>query len=119
MSKINCLIPSLCLILPQISLLPVLYYIYVSCALLCIGIYLLLTRTNAVMALMGVELMFNAGNLNLVAFSQSDPEKQGWFFSLFLFVIVACESAIALVIFYLLSKHKGDPELDKEMSLKG
>lgn len=71
------------------------------------------------MALMGVELMFNAGNLNLVAFSQSDPAKQGWFFSLFLFVIVVCESAIALVIFYLLAKHKGDAELDKGMSLKG
>jgi NADH-quinone oxidoreductase subunit K len=71
------------------------------------------------MALMGVELMFNAGNLNLVAFSQHDPTKQGWFLSLFLFVVVVCESAIALVIFYLLSRHKGDAELDKAMSLKG
>ena len=71
------------------------------------------------MALMGVELMFNAANLNLVAFSQNDPTKQGWFFSLFLFVVVACESAVALVIFYLLAKYKGDPELDKGMEMKG
>lgn len=80
---------------------------------------MLLTRTNAVMALMGVELMFNAANLNLVAFSQNDPTKQGWFFSLFLFVVVACESAVALVIFYLLAKFKGDSELDKGMEMKG
>ncbi len=99
--------------------MPIIYYLYVSCALLCIGLYLLLTRTNAIMALMGIELMFNAGNLNLVAFSQNDPAKQGWFFSLFLFAVIVCESAVALIIFYLLSKYKGSPELDKEMSLKG
>ena len=71
------------------------------------------------MALMGVELMFNAANINLVAFSQNDPTKQGWFFGLFLFVIVACESVVALAIFYLLAKQKGDPELDKANSMKG
>ena len=71
------------------------------------------------MALMGVELMFNAANLNLVAFSQNDLLKQGWFFSLFLFVVVACESVIALAIFYLLSKQTGDTELDKADTMKG
>ena len=71
------------------------------------------------MALMGVELIFNAANLNLVAFSQADAIKQGWFFSLFLYVVVACESVVALVIFYLLSKQKGDAELDKADSMKG
>jgi NADH:ubiquinone oxidoreductase subunit K len=65
------------------------------------------------MALMGVELMFNAANLNLVAFAQHDSTKQGWFFSLFLFVVVACESAIALAIFYLWTRQSGNPELDK------
>jgi NADH-quinone oxidoreductase subunit K len=71
------------------------------------------------MALMGVELMFNAANLNLVALSQNDPLKHGWFFSLFLFVVVACESVIALAIFYLLTKQSGDPELDKANNMKG
>ena len=80
---------------------------------------MLLTRSNPVIALMGVELIFNAANLNLIAFSRSDPAKQGWFFSLFLFVIVACESVVALVIFYLLSKQSGNSELDKADTLKG
>jgi NAD(P)H-quinone oxidoreductase subunit 4L len=80
---------------------------------------MLTTRTNAVMALMGVELMFNAANLNLVAFSQHDPLKQGWFFSLFLFVVVACESVIALSIFYLLFKQTSSTELDKANTMKG
>lgn len=100
-------------------MIPVIYYVYISICLLSIGIYLLITRTNAVMALMGVELMFNAANLNLVVFSQNDPSKQGWFFSLFLFVVVACESVIALAIFYLLSKQTGDTELDKADTMKG
>ena len=100
-------------------LIPTIYYIYVSIGLLSIGIYLLVTRTNPVMALMGVELMFNAANLNLVAFSQGDIAKQGWFFSLFLFVVVVCESAIALAIFYLHTKQTGDPELDKADTMKG
>ena len=71
------------------------------------------------MALMGVELIFNAANINMIAFSKSDPSKQGWFFSLFLFVIVACESVVALVIFYLLNRQSGNSELDKADSLKG
>lgn len=99
--------------------LPTIYYVYLSIALLSIGVYLLLTRTNPVMALMGVELMFNAANINLIAFSQNDPSKQGWFFSLFLFVVVACESVVALIIFYLLAKQNDDPELDKATRMKG
>ena len=71
------------------------------------------------MALMGVELIFNAANLNLIAFSKSDNSKQGWFFSLFLFVIIACESVVALVIFYMLNKQTGNSELDKADSMKG
>ncbi|MBC7389586.1 MAG: NADH-quinone oxidoreductase subunit NuoK [Opitutaceae bacterium] len=94
------------------------YYILVSIFLLCIGIYLLLTRTNPVMALMGVELIFNAANINMIAFSKVDASKQGWFFSLFLFVIVACESVVALLIFYMLNRQSGNSELDKADLLK-
>jgi NADH:ubiquinone oxidoreductase subunit K len=100
-------------------LVPITLYVYLSIALLSIGLYLLITRSNPIMALMGVELMFNAANLNLVAFAQQDPAKQGWFFSLFLFVVITCESAIALAIFYLWTRQSGNPELDKADSLKG
>ena len=48
---------------------------------------------------MGIELMLNAVNLNLVAFSQNDPDKlQGQLFSLFVIVIAAAEVTIALAI---------------------
>ena len=47
---------------------------------------------------MGIELILNAANLNLVAFSKNDPSMQGLYLSLFVLVVGVCEMAIALAI---------------------
>ncbi|MFN3393965.1 MAG: NADH-quinone oxidoreductase subunit NuoK, partial [Candidatus Thermochlorobacter sp.] len=57
-----------------------------------------MTRKNAVVALMGVELILNAANLNLIAFSKYTGTMNGVMFSVFVIVLAAAEAAIALAI---------------------
>jgi len=75
-------------------------FLTVAAALFCIGAYGVLTRRNAVAILMGVELMLNAVNLNLVAFWRfNNPEAMnGQAFAAFVFVVAAAEAAVGLAI---------------------
>lgn len=57
------------------------------------------TKKNAIVVLLGIELILNAANINLVAFSQYDPiHLQGQIFSIFVIVIAAAEAAVALAL---------------------
>ena len=59
----------------------------------------IITRRNAIVVLMGIELILNAANLNLVAFNRHYPENvQGQVFALFVIVVAAAEAAVALAI---------------------
>jgi NADH-quinone oxidoreductase subunit K len=75
-------------------------YLVVAAALFCIGAYGVLSRRNAVAILMGVELMLNAVNINLVAFWRyvSPANMAGQAFVAFVFVIAAAEAAVGLAI---------------------
>lgn len=55
-------------------------------------------KRNAIFILMGIELMLNAANLNLIAFSRQDDEQQGLMMGIFVLVVGVCEMAIALSI---------------------
>ena len=73
--------------------------ILAALCLFCVGVGVFLTRRTTVMMLCGVELMLNAANLNLVAFSRLDPLRaQGQVFALFFMVIAAAETAVLLAI---------------------
>jgi NADH-quinone oxidoreductase subunit K len=76
-------------------------YLLVAAALFCIGLYGSLTRRNAVGILMGVELMLNAVNINLVAFWRYlNPENLGGqVFAVFIIALAAAEAAIGLALF--------------------
>lgn len=76
-------------------------YLMVAAALFCIGLYGSLTRRNAVGILMGVELMLNAVNINLVAFWRYlNPEHLGGqVFAVFIIALAAAEAAIGLALF--------------------
>lgn len=87
--------------------------IFISIFLFCAGIYLVLTRKNAIMALIGIELIFNAANLNFVAFHHLDPNFNGIYFALFAIAITAAESAIAIAIILNLYKTTGSINLDE------
>ena len=80
---------------------PLSWYLVVAAALFCIGLYGALSRRNAIAVLMGVELMLNAVNLNLVAFWRyRTPEMiTGQAFAVIVFAVAAAEVAVGLALF--------------------
>lgn len=86
----------------------------------CAGVVLVLTKRNAIVVLMGIELIFNAANINLVAFSQFDPQRlQGQIFTLFVVVIAAAEATVALAIVLKVYQRFRTIHLDDLNELKG
>jgi NADH-quinone oxidoreductase subunit K len=75
-------------------------YLAVGALLFCIGVYAVLARRNAVAILMGIELMLNAVNINLVAFWRfvAPQNMAGQAFTAFVFVVAAAEAAVGLAI---------------------
>jgi NADH-quinone oxidoreductase subunit K len=79
--------------------IPITHFLLVGALLFCIGVAVIITKRNAIVALMGIELMLNAANLNLVAFNRLHPDNvQGQVFALFVIVVAAAEAAVALAI---------------------
>ena len=75
------------------------HFLVVSSILFCLGIYGVVTRKNAVMVLMGIELILNASNINFIAFARyGNFGLQGQIVALFVIVLAAAEAAIALAI---------------------
>jgi len=76
------------------------WFILVAAALFCIGLYGVLARRNAIGILMGIELMLNAVNINLVAFWRYlDPARMtGQVFAIFVFAVAAAEVAVGLAL---------------------
>ncbi|MES2379141.1 MAG: NADH-quinone oxidoreductase subunit NuoK [Bacteroidota bacterium] len=74
-------------------------FLIVSAALFCIGLYMIVTKHNAIQILIGIELMLNAAILNLVAFGKFDKiNNGGQIFALFAIVLAAATTAVALAI---------------------
>lgn len=96
------------------------HYLVVSAVLFSLGILGVLTRRNAVNVLMGIELILNSANINLVAFSRyGTGNMQGQLFAIFVIVIAAAEVAIALAIVLTLYRLRRTPNLDEADFLKG
>jgi NADH:ubiquinone oxidoreductase subunit K len=76
------------------------YYLIFAAALFCIGLYGVLARKNAVAILMGIELMLNAVNINLVAFwrFRTPAEITGQAFAVMVFAVAAAEVAVGLAL---------------------
>lgn len=75
------------------------HFLGVSAILFCIGLYAVLSKRNAIMILVGIELMINAAILNLVAFGRYDKiNYTGQVFALFAIVLAAASVAVALAI---------------------
>ena len=96
------------------------HYLLISAALFSLGIMGVLTRKNAVNVLMGVELILNSANLNLVAFSRfSAGNLSGQIFAIFIIVIAAAEAAVALAIVLSMYRLLKTVSLDQADKLKG
>ena len=74
------------------------HYLVISAILFGLGLFAIVTRKNAIVLLMGVELVLNAANINLVAFSKYNGGMEGVMFSLFVIALAAAEAAVALAI---------------------
>lgn len=96
------------------------HYLIVSAALFALGLFGALTRRNAVHVLMGIELILNSANINLVAFSRYGVGNlQGQLFAIFVIVVAAAEVAVALAIVLTLYRLRRTPNLDEADILKG
>jgi NAD(P)H-quinone oxidoreductase subunit 4L len=82
------------------------------------GVYGVLARRNAVMVLMAIELMLNAVNLNLVAFSASLKDVSGQIFALFVIAVAAAEVGIGLALVILLFRNRASINVDEVDLLK-
>ena len=103
------------------SLVPVGAFIAVSATLFFIGVAGVLVRRNAVVILMCVELMLNATNLALVAFSRRAglADERGSVFVVFVFVIAAAEVAVGLAIVLSAYRNRPTVDVDELHAMKG
>jgi NADH:ubiquinone oxidoreductase subunit K len=101
-------------------MIPTAHFLILAAILFCIGLVAVITKKNAIVVLMGIELMLNAANINLVAFSRYDAELlQGQLFSLFVIVVAAAEAAVALALVLRVYSYYKTVDLDKVNDLKG
>jgi NADH-quinone oxidoreductase subunit K len=97
---------------------PVSYFLVLSALLFSIGIYGVLAREHAVLVLLSIELMLNAVNINLIAFSALLREAgvPGQVFALFVIAVAAAEVGIGLAIVILIFRNRQNVDVD-ELSL--
>lgn len=74
------------------------YYFIISVFLFCLGLYFSITAKNFILVLIGIELILNAANLNLVAFDVLNQNSHGKMAVLFVILVAACETSVALAI---------------------
>ena len=97
-------------------------YLILSAFLFAIGLAGALTRRNAVLVLIGIELMLNAANLNFIAFWRfsGHPEAlTGMMFAIFSIGVAAAEAAVGLALIIAIYQHRKTTNLDEVNELKG
>jgi NADH-quinone oxidoreductase subunit K len=94
------------------------YYVYLSVILFAIGTATVLTRRNAIIVFMGVELMLNATNLSLVTFSRMHGSLDGQVMALFVMVVAAAEVVVGLAIIMAIFRARRSASVDDANLLK-
>jgi NADH-quinone oxidoreductase subunit K len=95
------------------------HFLIVSTILFCFGIFGIVTRKNAVMVLMGIELILNAANINFVAFARyGNFGYNGQIMALFVIILAAAEAAVALAIVLNIYKTFSTVNVDEIDNLK-
>jgi NADH:ubiquinone oxidoreductase subunit K len=95
------------------------WFLVLSAFIFCIGIAGVLTRRNPLVVLLCLELMLNAGNLALVAFSRMLGNAEGQIFALVVMVIAACEVVIGLGIIVAMYRRRLPIDVDAMSELRG
>jgi NADH:ubiquinone oxidoreductase subunit K len=94
-------------------------FIIVSIMLVAIGIYGLSVKRNAIRMLFSIEIIANAANLNLIAFSRYLPNAQGQVFALFSIAISAAEVAVGLAIVIIAYRLYKEIDVEEFKSMRG
>jgi NADH:ubiquinone oxidoreductase subunit K len=97
-------------------------YLLVSALLFSIGLAGALTRRNAILVLVGIELMLNAANLNFIAFWRYGPNPEaltGVMFAIFAIGVAAAEAAVGLALIISIYRHYKTTNLDQIDSMRG
>jgi NADH:ubiquinone oxidoreductase subunit K len=95
------------------------WYLVLSAFIFCIGVAGVISRRNPLVVLLCLELMLNAGNLALVAFSRMHGGEAGQVFALIVMVIAACEVVIGLGIIVAMYRNRLPIDIDEMSELRG
>ena len=99
-------------------MIPTSHYLFLSLALLMIGVIGVLTRRNVIIILMSIELILNAVNINLVAFARHHGNVDGQVFAIFLITVAAAEAAVGLGIILAFFRNRDTVHVDEMDLLK-
>ena len=94
-------------------------FLLLGAILFCIGVYGVIARKNAVMVLMSIELILNAVNINLLAFSLYNGNVDGNVFALFIIAVAAAEVGVGLAMVLLVYRNRRSIALDELSEMKG
>ena len=102
--------------LPHVGLT---HFLILSTILFSLGLYSIITRRNAILVLMGIELVLNSANINFIAFSRFGGMKMdGQLFAIFVIILAAAEAAIALAIVLNIYQRFNTVNVDEVSKLK-
>ena len=103
-------------------MVPLNWYLILAAFLFCSGLYAALGRKNAIAALMGIELMLNAVNINLLAFwryGEQVAKLEGQVFAIFVIAVAAAEVSVGLALIISIYRSRDTVALDEIDLLKG
>jgi len=101
---------------------PLAAFLVVAALVFAIGLAIALTRRNAILVLIGIELMLNAANLNLIAFWRFGPHPEaltGMMFAIFSIAVAAAEAAVGLGLVIAYHRHTKTTDLDAMTRMRG
>lgn len=95
------------------------HYLLVSAALFSFGVFIVISKRNAIMVLMGIELILNSANINFLAFSRyGNLNMEGQMAAVFVIILAAAEAAIALAIVLNIFKRFNTVNVDEISTMK-
>ena len=95
------------------------WFLVLSAFLFCIGSVGVLTRRNPLVVLLSLELMLNAGNLALIAFSRMLGDGEGQIFALIVMVVAACEVVVGLGLIVAMFRRRLPIDVDEVAEMRG
>ena len=102
--------------MPQVGLQ---HFLVLSALLFSLGLFAIVTRRNAILVLMGVELLLNSANINFIAFAKYHGMRMdGQMFAIFVIILAAAEAAVALAIVLNIYHRFNTVNVDEVNSLK-